>query len=43
MVEVIEQLRGTADKRQVDDAKYGYVNGVGGAMQNNYSAILGEV
>ena len=25
------------------NAKYGYVNGVGGAMQNNFSAILGEV
>ena len=25
------------------DARYGFVNGVGGAMQNNCSMILGEV
>jgi acetyl-CoA acetyltransferase len=43
MIEVIEQLRGAAGDRQVTGASYGYLNGVGGAMQNNFSAILGEV
>jgi acetyl-CoA acetyltransferase len=43
LIEVVEQLRGTAGARQVADAKYGYLSGVGGAMQNNFSAILGEV
>jgi acetyl-CoA acetyltransferase len=43
LIELVEQLRGTADARQVANAKYGYINGVGGAMQNNFSAILGEV
>ncbi|WP_182377707.1 thiolase family protein [Nocardioides sp. WS12] len=43
MIEVVEQLRGTAGPRQVDNARFGYVSGVGGAMQNNFSAILGEV
>jgi acetyl-CoA acetyltransferase len=43
LIEVVEQLRGDAGPRQVQGAKYGYLNGVGGAMQNNFSAILGEV
>ena len=43
LIELVEQLRGTAGARQVPDAKYGYLNGIGGAMQNNFSAILGEV
>ena len=43
LIEVVEQLRGTAGARQVAEAKYGYLSGVGGAMQNNFSAILGEV
>ena len=43
LIELVEQLRGTAGQRQVADAKYGYLNGSGGAMQNNFSAILGEV
>jgi acetyl-CoA acetyltransferase len=43
LIEVVEQLRGDAGQRQVADATYGYVNGVGGAMQNNFSMILGEV
>lgn len=42
LVEVVEQLRGDAGDRQVAGAELGYVNGVGGAMQNNYSAILGR-
>ncbi len=43
LIEVIEQLRGEAGPRQVENATYGYLNGVGGAMQNNFSAILGKV
>jgi hypothetical protein len=43
LIEVVEQLRGTAGPRQVVGARYGYLNGVGGAMQNNFSAIVGEV
>jgi hypothetical protein len=40
---VVQQRRGAAAPRQVEGARYGYLNGVGGAMQNNFSAILGEV
>jgi acetyl-CoA acetyltransferase len=43
LIEVVEQLRGTAGARQVTNAKVGYLSGSGGAMQNNYSAVLGEV
>ncbi len=43
LIEVVEQLRGTAGARQVANAKFGYLSGSGGAMQNNYSAVLGEV
>jgi acetyl-CoA acetyltransferase len=43
LIEVVEQLRGTAGPRQVDNAKLGFLNGVGGAMQNNFSAIVGVV
>jgi acetyl-CoA acetyltransferase len=43
LIELVEQLRGSAGPRQVEGARYGYLNGVGGAMQNNFSAILGEV
>ncbi|MEU9272615.1 hypothetical protein AB0E04_45565 [Streptomyces sp. NPDC048251] len=43
MIELVEQLRGTAGARQVTGARHGYLNGVGGAMQNSFSAILGEV
>ena len=42
-IELVEQLRGTAGERQVANARHGYLSGLGGAMQNNYSAILGEV
>lgn len=43
LVEVVDQLRGDAGERQVPGAQYGFVNGVGGAMQNNFAAILGRV
>lgn len=42
LVELVEQLRGDAGDRQVPDAELAYLNGVGGAMQNNFSAILGK-
>jgi acetyl-CoA acetyltransferase len=43
LIEVVEQLRGDAGARHVAGASLGYLNGVGGAMQNNFSMILGEV
>ena len=43
LIELVEQLRGGAAERQVANARYGYLSGSGGAMQNNFSAILGEV
>jgi acetyl-CoA acetyltransferase len=43
LIELVEQLRGTAGARQAASARYGYLSGVGGAMQNNFSAILGQV
>lgn len=43
LIELVQQLRGDAGPRQVAGARYGYLNGVGGAMQNSFSAILGEV
>jgi len=43
LIEVVDQLRGDAGDRQVAGARYGFVNGVGGAMQNNFAAILGKV
>lgn len=43
LTELVDQLRGDAHERQVADASYGYLNGAGGAMQNHFSAILGEV
>lgn len=42
LIEVVHQLRGDAGQRQVADAAVGYVSGVGGMMQNSYSAILGR-
>jgi acetyl-CoA acetyltransferase len=43
LIELVHQLRWTAGERQVANAWYGYLNGTGGAMQNSFSAILGEV
>ena len=43
LIELVEQLRGVAGDRQVANARYGYLDGVGGAMQTHFSAILGEV
>lgn len=40
MIEVVEQLRGTAGARQVTDASIGYVHGMGGVFQTHYAALL---
>ncbi|ROZ50264.1 hypothetical protein EEB13_10715 [Rhodococcus sp. WS3] len=42
LIELVEQLRGDAGGRQVQSAELAYLSGVGGAMQNNFSAILGR-
>jgi acetyl-CoA acetyltransferase len=43
LIELVDQLRGTAGGRQVQDAKLAFLNGVGGADQAFCSAILGRV
>jgi len=40
LIEVVEQLRGTAGPRQVADARLGYVHGMGGVFQNHFAAVL---
>jgi acetyl-CoA acetyltransferase len=40
LIELIEQLRGTAGPRQVQDARLGYVHGMGGVFSNHYAAVL---
>lgn len=40
LIEVVEQLRGTAGPRQVRDAKLGYVHGMGGVFHNHFAAVL---
>ncbi len=40
MIEVVEQLRGTAGARQVNDARLGYVHGMGGVFQTQYGMVL---
>jgi acetyl-CoA acetyltransferase len=40
LIELVEQLRGTAGQRQVRDARIGYIHGMGGVLQNHFSAIL---
>jgi acetyl-CoA acetyltransferase len=42
LIELVEQLRGDAGGRQVRAAELAYLSGVGGAMQNNFSAIFGR-
>lgn len=43
LIEVVEQLRGTAGARQLAETRYGYVSACGGAEHSFSSAILGEV
>jgi acetyl-CoA acetyltransferase len=40
LIELVEQLRGTAGPRQVEDAKLGYLHGMGGVMQTHFAAVL---
>jgi acetyl-CoA acetyltransferase len=40
LIEVVEQLRATAGARQVQDAKLGYVHGMGGVFQTHFAAVL---
>lgn len=40
LIELVEQLRGTAGARQVSDARLGYIHGVGGVFQSHFAAIL---
>jgi acetyl-CoA acetyltransferase len=43
LIELVDQLRGDAGGRQVQDASVAFLNGVGGADQAFCSAILGRV
>ena len=43
LIELVDQLRGTAGGRQVQDANLAFLGGVGGADQAFCSAILGRV
>lgn len=40
IIEVVEQLRGHAGPRQVDNASIGYVHGMGGVFQTHCAAVL---
>lgn len=40
LIEVVEQLRGTAGSRQVEDARLAYVHGLGGALQMHFAAVM---
>lgn len=40
LIEMVEQLRGTAGTRQVSDARLGYIHGVGGVFQSHFAAVL---
>ncbi len=42
VIEVVDQLRGEAGARQVEDASLGFVTGVGGAQQAVSAAVLGR-
>jgi acetyl-CoA acetyltransferase len=40
LIEMVEQLRGSAGVRQVKDAKLGYIHGMGGVFSNHFAAVL---
>jgi acetyl-CoA acetyltransferase len=40
LIELVEQLRGEAGPRQVQDARIGYMHGLGGAFQMHFAAVL---
>jgi acetyl-CoA acetyltransferase len=40
LIEVVEQLRGTAGARQVEGARLGYLHGMGGVFQTHFAAVL---
>jgi acetyl-CoA acetyltransferase len=40
LIEMVEQLRGTAGARQVKDARLGYIHGMGGVFSNHFAAVL---
>jgi acetyl-CoA acetyltransferase len=42
LIELVEQLRNEAGARQVENARLGFLNGVGGAQQAHSAAILGR-
>lgn len=42
MIEVVEQLRGSAGPRQVKDAAIGYVHGMGGVFQTHGATLLAK-
>lgn len=43
IVEAVQQLRGTADARQVKDARLAFVHGDGGILSAHCSAVLGRM
>jgi acetyl-CoA acetyltransferase len=40
LIEMVEQLRGSAGARQVKDARLGYMHGMGGVFSNHFAAVL---
>ncbi len=42
LIEIVEQLRGSAGARQVKNCDIAYIHGMGGVLQNHFSAVLGR-
>jgi acetyl-CoA acetyltransferase len=40
LIELVEQLRGSAGARQVEGARLGYLHGMGGVFQTHFAAVL---
>jgi acetyl-CoA acetyltransferase len=40
LIELVEQLRGTAGPRQSPGARLGYIHGMGGVLQSHFAAVL---